>query len=306
MKGSGERAEALVSLGLPVYNGAEFITETISSLLAQDYPQFELIITDNASNDTTEAICRAFAAADPRIRYIRNEENLGAGPNHNLGFHLSGGLYFKWCAADDMVSPNFVSACVRALELNPDAVLAYGTTRSIDQRGRTIPLIGREMTKHDPNDSAVLRFHKDLLDRVTCTNFQAFGLIRSNILRKTFLHRSYYGSDQTLISELALLGRFINVPEAIFYNREHPGRSINLREKRRTHQWQDSKARGMPLPANVYRLQHLVLILFRHRQVASLRQTIPVLTSWTAEKTMDRVRLWYHQFKNRARGKLSS
>src|SRR5215467_3755986 len=97
-----------VSLAIPVYNGGRFIAETIRSILNQDYENFELIITDNASTDRTEEICREFSASDRRIKYIRNDHNLGAGPNFNRGFELSSGYYFKWCACDDLLSPNFV------------------------------------------------------------------------------------------------------------------------------------------------------------------------------------------------------
>ncbi len=69
-----------VSLALPVYNGEKFIEEAIHSILRQDYQDFELIITDNASTDRTEAICRDFAASDRRVKYVRNDRNLGAGP----------------------------------------------------------------------------------------------------------------------------------------------------------------------------------------------------------------------------------
>src|SRR5437868_2832321 len=135
----------LVSLAMPVYNGEAFLADAIRSCLAQDYHNFELIITDNASTDGTEKICRGFAASDSRVRYIRNERNLGAGPNFNRGFELGSGKYLKWCAADDRISPNFVSACVAVLEENPEVVLAYGETKSIDSSGQIIPLVGRGM-----------------------------------------------------------------------------------------------------------------------------------------------------------------
>src|SRR5690242_490012 len=111
---SGDDPE--ISLALPVYNGERFVADAVLSVLAQDFKNFELIITDNASTDRTEEICRAFAAADPRVRYVRNERNLGAGPNYNLGFALSRGRYFKWSACDDRISESFLSACFAALE----------------------------------------------------------------------------------------------------------------------------------------------------------------------------------------------
>ena len=67
-----------VSIGMPVYNGAAFLKESLDSLLSQTYGDFELIISDNASTDETESICRSYAAGDPRVRYQRQEENRGA------------------------------------------------------------------------------------------------------------------------------------------------------------------------------------------------------------------------------------
>src|SRR6476620_202108 len=214
-----------VSLALPVYNGEKFVADAIRSILAQDYKNFELIICDNASTDATQQICRDFAASDERVRYVRNERNLGAAPNYNLGFELSRGRYFKWCACDDRISENFLSACVAALDQDRDAVVAYATTQSIDHDGRLIPLVGDMMSPQQVSDSPLRRFKNYLNGRTT--NFEIFGLYRSEALKQSTLHRSYYGSDKTLTAELTLLGRFILVPGAVFFNREHPERSIN-------------------------------------------------------------------------------
>ena len=123
---------------MPVYNGERYVGAAIDSVLAQDYQNIELIITDNASIDATETICRAAAAKDNRIRYVRNARNLGAAPNYNRGFELADGDYLKWCAHDDLLSPNFVSSCVAALERDPDASLAFAKTICIDPNDRPV------------------------------------------------------------------------------------------------------------------------------------------------------------------------
>src|ERR1051326_2036095 len=106
-----------VSIGLPVYNGQQFLEEAINSLLAQTYSDFELIISDNASTDATEQICRAHAAADPRIRYYRNDKNRGPVWNLNRVFELARGELFKWAAHDDVCAPTLVERCVEVLEI---------------------------------------------------------------------------------------------------------------------------------------------------------------------------------------------
>ena len=281
-----ETSSPRVCLALPVYNGEPYLTETIRSCLSQDYDNFQLLITDNASTDQTENICREFAKADKRVVYIRNERNLGAGPNYNLGFNLTTGKYFKWCASDDLLSPNYVSACVAVLEANEDAVLAYGYTQTIDVGGRPIPLVGRGMKEQTGSDGLARRFHKDLYDRAS--NFEIFGVFRRSALERTGLHRLYYGSDVTLVTETTLLGRFTYVPTATFYNREHPQRSINIdRNLRPT--WQHSDAHGKMRPENLERFKHLVDIALRHRKTAPFLKISGVIALWTMRKTNDRI-----------------
>ena len=101
-------AHPRVSIGLPVYNGELFLENALDSILSQTYSDFELIISDNASDDKTEEICRSYAARDKRVRYSRNAHNLGAAPNYNRVYHLARGRYFKWASHDDVLAPEFL------------------------------------------------------------------------------------------------------------------------------------------------------------------------------------------------------
>ena len=107
--------EPTLTIGLPVYNGEAFLAESINSVLTQDYTDLELVITDNASTDGTAAICREYAARDPRVRYRRNATNLGIAGNFNAAFAEARGRYFKWHAADDLIGPGHLSLCVAEL-----------------------------------------------------------------------------------------------------------------------------------------------------------------------------------------------
>ncbi|MDT3685401.1 MAG: glycosyltransferase family 2 protein [Pseudorhodoplanes sp.] len=266
-----------VSLALPVYNGEKFIGDAIRSILDQDYKDFELIITDNASTDGTGRICAEFAQSDGRIRYVRNERNLGAGPNFNRGFDLSSGEFFKWCACDDCLSPDFIGACVRALEMDQDAVLAYGMTRSIDEDGRLIPLVGSMMTDMG-DDTPPRRFRKVIAEVGTC--YEVFGVFRREALKKSALHRFYYGSDRALIAEMALLGRFLHVPDVVFYNREHANRSINIVDKKARVFWHNTDAKSTRALEHWKLLKQLIETAVRHRQVVPLSKTLPSLFAW--------------------------
>jgi glycosyltransferase involved in cell wall biosynthesis len=279
--GKGRDKESLmparVSLAIPVFNGEKYLEDAIRSILAQDYQDFELIISDNASTDGTEQICRDFAAGDARIKYFRNERNLGAAPNYNRGFVLASGEYFKWCAADDRMSPNYVGACVRALDAHPEAVLAFGTTYHIDAEGRPIVQTGKRMPAI-LDATPARRFYRAVGDGCWTVDQESFGLYRSEALRKSGLHRSYYGSDHTLLREMALLGTFVKVPSIAFYNRIHPEQSIRIPRGQKS-AWQDTsrkKATSMPHVRYMTRyLNDLFATCIRHRRLVSPLKTLP-------------------------------
>lgn len=125
----------LVSIGMPVYNGERFIRQALDSLLAQDYANFELIISDNASADRTQDICEGYAKSDPRIRYYRNEENIGPLNNFKKVFKVAQGQYFMWAAHDDMWHPSYVRELVKLLSDNPSAVVAMSDGEIISEQG---------------------------------------------------------------------------------------------------------------------------------------------------------------------------
>lgn len=263
-----------VSLALPVYNGARYVAKAVESILDQGYEDFRLTITDNASTDGTEGICRKFAELDSRVNYVRNPRNLGAGPNYNLGFELSTGEYFKWCACDDYLSPNFLESCVAALDQRQDAAVAYATTRSVDEDGAQIDLVGSmapDMTGAGP----ALRFYKVLTELGTC--YEIFGLFRRDVLKRSTLQRGYYGSDHALLAEIALLGSYVHVPEATLYNREHKDRSINMSDTLARVAWQDTSASNKYSLEHIRHLNHLIEIALRHRRAVSPAQTLSYL-----------------------------
>ncbi|MBV8070574.1 MAG: glycosyltransferase family 2 protein [Acidobacteriaceae bacterium] len=256
-----------VTLAMPVYNGERYIEEAIRSILAQDFTDFELVITDNASTDRTEEICRGFAATDSRVRYVRNERNLGAARNYNRGFELANGEYLKWCAHDDLISPNCIGELVRALDGNPKAVLAFPKTECIDESGAPIPLLGEHQLPETVGVPPARRFMIALLQGGMM--YSMFGMFRVNMLRKTLLHGPYYSSDRALLAETGLLGEFVQVPGAIFYNREHRTRSVNVNDKMARALWQNgapTKGRAME---HWNLLCHLFAIAGRHPDAAS-------------------------------------
>lgn len=208
----------LVTVGMPVYNGENFLEQAIDSVLCQTFTDFELIISDNASTDKTAEICSAYASQDSRIRYYRNEDNIGASPNFNRVFALATGEYFKWMAHDDLCSPEFLERCVCVLNQDPTIILAFTRTKEIDESGIVI----REY-EPNPNLSAGTpheRFFECICQPNNCVS--VFGLVRADVLRMTRLIDNYASSDRPLLGELCLRGRFYEIPEHLFFKRVHP------------------------------------------------------------------------------------
>jgi glycosyltransferase involved in cell wall biosynthesis len=229
-----------VSIGMPVYNGANYLRSTVESILAQDYEDFELIIANNGSTDETESICRELAERDRRIRYFRNDTNIGASRNFNYLFRLARGRFFKWAAHDDECRPTMLSRCVGILERAPHrVVMVYPLAELIDEQGKTLRSPLDRIESRDPRPHrrlAHLLWSLSLCDPV-------FGLFKAEYLKKTQLIGPFFGADYVLLGELAMLGEIWEVSEVLFRLREHPGRSMEANRSSRARAiWYDPAA----------------------------------------------------------------
>jgi glycosyltransferase involved in cell wall biosynthesis len=219
-----------VCVGVPVYNGAKFLTATLDSLLAQTYRDFEIVICDNASTDATESICREYARRDPRVRYVRHRRNIGIAPNFNAAFEQCRSELFKWCAADDLAEPEFLEKCVALLDADPSAVAAYPSTAEIGPDGE-------HLFDHDELNlsqrSAAAR-----LATLVFTNHrkhrapELWAVYRADVLRQWRpLKGSYPSADRVVLARVVLRGAMLRVPDRLFLNRAHGGRSQNKLER---------------------------------------------------------------------------
>jgi glycosyltransferase involved in cell wall biosynthesis len=206
-----------VSVGIPVYNGERFLAHTIDSILGQTFKNFELIISDNGSIDRTKEISEAYALRDARIRYVRSEVNRGAAWNYQRLFELGQGEYFRWAPSDDLFAPDSLAECVATLDANPDAALCYPKTDIIDSKGEVIRPYDDNLDLRSPDP--VERFRQGLA-QIGLVNV-IYGLMRSDALRKTRLMGTYVGADEVLVLELALHGKFLEIPRSRFYRRMH-------------------------------------------------------------------------------------
>ncbi|MEM7029145.1 MAG: glycosyltransferase family 2 protein [Chloroflexota bacterium] len=230
-----------VSIGLPVYNGENYLSEAIESLLNQTFTDFELIISDNGSTDSTQSICKAFAEADDRVRYFRYEQNRGAAWNYNHVFALAQGEYFKWAAHDDRCKPDFLRHCVAILDQHAEVVLCHPRTRIIDEHGQPIEDYSVHLATDSPHTNR--RLYELICRKHGC--YAVFGLIRRHILQKTPLIGSYVASDRVLLAALALHGPFYELPGFLFLRRDHPHTSDRaFKDRRRRAAWFDPQMSG--------------------------------------------------------------
>lgn len=208
-----------ISVGMPVYNGARYLREAIDCVLAQTFGDFELIISDNASTDGTEAICRDYAKRDTRIVYIRNEQNIGAAGNYNQLFHRSTAPYFRWFNSDDLSSPLLHEKCLAVLEAHPQASMAYGKTDIVDGQGQLIEHYDDNLDLRQP---AAAQRLVEFFRVVGLTN-AIYGLIRRSALSRTGLmgNGRFPAADTILMAELAIQGTIIEIPEMLFSRRMH-------------------------------------------------------------------------------------
>jgi glycosyltransferase involved in cell wall biosynthesis len=206
--------DSLVSIGLPVRNGAATISAVIDSVLAQDHDRIELVISDNASTDGTEGICRALAAADPRVRYHRQSENIGLLNNFVATIGLAGGEYFRWIGDDDRLQPTYVSRCLGEFEKDPRLVLVTTAIEYVAPDGR------RESAEYHGtalgSDDAVDRFVEmlRLLNESNLLSDPLYGMGRRKVVA-AIPRRNMLREDEIFATKLALAGPWGHVNDVL-------------------------------------------------------------------------------------------
>ena len=209
----------LVSIGLPVYNGARHVSIALESLLAQDYPNIEILISDNATIDETQAICQRLIADRENAHYARNSENIGPFRNYLSTLDRAKGEFFLWASHDDKWAPQFVSSLVKTLQENPDSPLATPAILHIDVDGGL---------RNDPPDRPAPGESLAGNLRVLYDDHAAswvYGMYRTPWLRERVGDWGEYplwGSDVMWLADLCLQYRLTGSPDAILYKRLRP------------------------------------------------------------------------------------
>jgi glycosyltransferase involved in cell wall biosynthesis len=222
----------LVSIGMPLYNDEDFLEESLNSLLNQTFSNFELIISDDASTDNSSEICKKYKDNDKKIKYYRNEKNLGEIANFNKALSFAKGKYFMWASGHDIWKPSFIEKCVEKLESEPSAVACTTFYNHVDTKGNFIKRNTRVF--NTINNSKFVGFIKAiwiLFDPVI------YGVIKTKELKKTRGYLYVLGPDHVVRVELSLFGKFTQIPEPLFSFRKKRKEDTKQADERRLKSW---------------------------------------------------------------------
>ena len=212
----------LVSIGIPTYNRSALLGRSIDTALQQDYWNIEAIVSDNASTDDTETICRHYCKQDKRVKYIRNPENIGPTANFATAMNAASGEYFMWLGDDDWLDANYVSSCISGLNADSHTSLVSGAPRyyrngKFAHTGKTFNLT------HSSAWLRVIIYYAKVAD-----NGMFYGLMRTSRIQHLEIKNSL-GGDWLLIAALAFTGKIKVVPEVVVH-RELGGATTSFRK----------------------------------------------------------------------------
>ncbi len=211
---STEDKTSLVTIGMPIYNEERFLQHALDSLLAQDYENIQILISDNASTDSTGDIGRRAAADDGRVTYTCTEQNIGSAGNFRRVADMAKGNYFMWAAGHDEWSTDLISASVASLEANDTAAIAFANSRWMGETGGTDD---RDTSYQDTRGKSVLgRF----LTVFWGNMHPVLSVMRTDYLRQTKSMQSFAGADLVLLSDMVLMGDFVRAPNASWRRRD--------------------------------------------------------------------------------------
>jgi len=265
----------VVSIGLAVFNGENYLEQALDSILAQTYSDFELILSDNASTDRTADICKKYAALDSRVRYHRNEVNIGGSRNMMLTTTMARGRYFHLAAHDDLIAPTFLEECVRVLDDRLDVVLSFTGTVELDDSGTQISSgCSHRGTARRPSDrfrELAFRNHDALM---------LFGVIRTDVIRSVPPMANFTESDKVYLCSLAMRGPFYCVPEPLFIKRFH-AKNENLDRRVRMAWFNPDKKGKIAFPMWLELIALFKVAVTADVTLAEKARTLGVAAAWS-------------------------
>lgn len=239
-----ERDAPLVSIGLPTYNRVDLLKRAVASALAQDYPAIELVISDNASTDGTQAWCEDLSRRDGRVRYVRQGTNIGLTANYREVFRQSRGAFYMGFADDDWLDPSYVSQCTRILIAHPDYANVSGTVRMFCGQEYLFDGRGDDALQEPPGDRIV-----HYLRRVV-ENGAIYGVMRRETIAAVPPMPDMMAGDWLYISSVAFKGK-LRTLQGVGVNRAAGGTSAT---------W-EAQAQAYNLPSYVATLRGLPYLI---------------------------------------------
>ena len=212
-------SKPLISIGMAVYNGERYVRQALDSLLAQDYVNFELIISDNASTDKTQDICLEYESKDKRIRYYQNQTNVGALRNFDRVFELSSGEYFMWACHDDYWKPRYLSSCLEAFNISEAIVLAGTECDSIDPETGELIFVDEGFSTVGLRPGKRFMRYKSTLHGGRHVGGIFYGVYKRTALRKVMPMKKVVAGDHLIMAEMCFLGEFVTVPKRLMIKR---------------------------------------------------------------------------------------
>ena len=234
-----------VSIGMPVYNGGKTLAEAIRSVIAQSVPEIEIIISDNGSQDDTAEVCKAFIAADPRIRYFRQPETICATENFKFVLDKARAPYFMWAAHDDVRDPDYAERLMAALEANPRAILAFGDVIRTEN-GVTAPM---PLEFRNAGLSPLQRLRREALYPL----HHLYGLWRTETLKRIPWRHVDWWHDTPIMMAATMMGDYLHVPGVRFHY---------LSNQHFFFHWKDSDSFGRKLAIAARRTYDLALLVW--------------------------------------------
>jgi glycosyltransferase involved in cell wall biosynthesis len=217
----------LVTVGIPVYNDEKYLSAAIGDILAQTHCNLEIVISDNCSTDGTEDICRGYASRDARIRYVRQEYNLGQHGNFRYLLDSARGEYFMWAASDDRWHPEFIARMVGSLAGEPTAAVAFCPYSEIDERG---VLLAGDYRFDFGGPSAARRIIKFHLEPSGRRDAFFYGLVRRSKAAKIELNKWWWLNKNIpmnlaypVLSHILAAGNYhlVDSEKPLWFNRVH-------------------------------------------------------------------------------------
>lgn len=204
----------LVTIGLPIYNEERFLERALTSLRSQDYENIQILISDNASTDGTGEIASQAALDDERISYSRTDENIGSAANFRRVAEMADGKYFMWAGGHDEWSENLISDSVGVLEANEDASIAIASSYWVNESGE------RDDRDTDYPDTRSMGLVARFFTVFWGNMHPVLSVMRQSYLRRTLSMQSFAGADLVLLSDMVLMGDFVQVPNAWWHRRD--------------------------------------------------------------------------------------